>query len=302
MVLVSKAKPTATIHHKKRAGRHHQQGKNYSKPYWPYLPLLAIVGIGIIANGIWAQKSTNVLGYATDVSATQLLADTNQQRNADHEAGLQLNNKLSAAAQAKANDMVRRNYWAHNTPDGYAPWTFISQAGYRFTSTGENLAYGFNDSSALVNGWMNSVEHRANVLNADYQDVGFGIANASNFQSSGTETVVVAMYGKPVTASVATASAPTTSPTASADTVQPMAKRIARMQLLNPDSSQLTVLIVSAVTAITAAWFVLRHGLLWRRVLVRSETFIVRHRLLDIIIVSATMLGFILTRTAGMIH
>ena len=62
---------------------------------------------------------------------------------------------------------------------------------------GENLAYGFDTSLGVVNGWMASPTHRDNVLLPDYEEVGFGIANGEDYQ--GTEnTVVVAMYGDPV--------------------------------------------------------------------------------------------------------
>lgn len=294
MVLAPQTKPATTIHHKKRSGQHHKQTKHYSKPYWPYLPLLAIVGIGIILNGVWAQHGTNVLGYATDVSATRLLADTNQQRSANHETDLRINQQLATAAQAKANDMVRRDYWSHTTPDGRAPWTFISAAGYRYQAAGENLAYGFNSSSALINGWMNSAEHRANVLNSAYRDVGFGVANAPDFQHSGSETVVVAMYGEPAGA-VAGAST-------SADVAQPTAARVARLQIFNADISPWSVVIVSVVAAVAATWFVLRHGLLWRRAWARSEAFVIHHPFLDILIVGVATFGVVLTRTAGMIH
>lgn len=300
MVLIPQAKPPTRVHHKKRSGKHHKHSKDYSKPYWPYLPLLAIVGIGIIANGVWTQRTTNVLGYATDVSATQLLADTNQQRSANHEAGLQLNSKLSAAAQAKANDMVRRNYWSHNTPDGRAPWTFVTQAGYQYRAAGENLAYGFNDSKTLVSGWMNSTEHRANILNNQYQDVGFGIANAPNFQGSGTETVVVALYGAPTNA--AAVAGARTSTTTNLATTLPAAKRVARLQILGTGISSWGVFAVSSIAAIAAVGFVLRHGLLWRRAWARSEAFVMHHPFLDILIIGIATVGFVLTRTAGMIH
>jgi uncharacterized protein YkwD len=158
--------------------------------------MLLVVVAGILLNATW-QVGRGVLGYATSMSPTALLSETNIQRSNNGEPALSMNSQLAKAAQAKANDMVAKNYWSHVTPDGVQPWQFVANAGYSYTALGENLAYGFDTSAATVSGWMNSPAHRANILKADYQEVGFGIANSPNFNGSGEETVVVAMYGKP---------------------------------------------------------------------------------------------------------
>jgi hypothetical protein len=220
MVLSVKKEKSAPIHHRKRHGMHHKRGKDYDKHYWPYLPLLAIVGIGFGLNILWTPLASiakhDVLGYATNTSLTGLLDETNTQRIGNGAASLQLNSQLNQAAQAKANDMVAHNYWSHSSPDGKEPWWFISNTGYKYTTAGENLAYGFISSSATVTGWMNSPSHRANLLNNSFQEVGFGIANSPDYVSSGEQTVIVALYAKPVSA--ATAVAPTASPAPSART------------------------------------------------------------------------------------
>jgi hypothetical protein len=131
------------------------------------------------------------------VSISSLLQSTNDQRAGNALGALALNSQLDQAAQAKANDMAARDYWSHNTPDGNAPWVFISSAGYHYQTAGENLAYGFDTSANTITAWMNSPEHRANILNNTYKDVGFGIANVANYQGTGPETIVVAMYGSP---------------------------------------------------------------------------------------------------------
>ncbi|MDB5164505.1 MAG: hypothetical protein JWL89_131, partial [Candidatus Saccharibacteria bacterium] len=163
MALATRKKPTGTAH-RKRTGTHHKQSKPYLKAYWPYIPMLAIIGVGFIVNTVWSHSA--VLGAQSDFSATSLLDSTNQQRISHKEANLQIDPQLSAAAQAKANDMVGRNYWAHTSPDGQTPWSFITAAGYNYQSAGENLAYGFDNASGVVSGWMNSTEHRDNILDA----------------------------------------------------------------------------------------------------------------------------------------
>lgn len=225
MVLASHPKTRPTLHTKKRHGQHHKVSKHYSKTYWPYLPMLLIVGLGIVANALWSNPHKGVLSYATSMSASALLQDTNAQRIQAGLGALALNNQLSQAAQDKANDMVARDYWSHTTPEGKQPWQFMSAAGYSYQLAGENLAYGFATSSDTVAGWMNSAGHRANILKAGYIDVGFGIANSPNFQGTGEETVVVAMYAAPVIKAAAPAAKPTpapAAPVASAPAAQPV--------------------------------------------------------------------------------
>lgn len=196
MVLVaSKKKPTTSVHHKKRRGEHHKRTHDYHKPYWPYLPMALIVALGILANTFWGTIQHGLLGYATDMSISGLLQETNKQRTDNGLAGLTLNDQLNQAAQAKADDMAARDYWSHNTPEGNPPWIFFTNAGYQYQTAGENLAYGFLSSASAVEGWMGSEGHRANILNATYKEVGFGIANSPNYQGTGPETIVVAMYG-----------------------------------------------------------------------------------------------------------
>lgn len=199
MVLITK-KSVAPAHHRKRHGQHHKRGKHYDKSYWPYLPLLGIIGFGFLLNALWTPLNRvfydrQVLAYATATSVEGLLSETNARRGSNGVAGLLLNSQLVTAAQNKANDMAARNYWSHATPDGREPWWFVSNAGYRYITVGENLAYGFDNSNTTLTGWMDSPGHRANILNASFRDVGFGVANVEDYQGSGPQTIVVAMYG-----------------------------------------------------------------------------------------------------------
>jgi len=161
--------------------------------------LLTAVGIvQIIPNGppsVSANKS-DTLAYATSISRSELLSLTNQSRSANGLSGLTLNGKLNNSAQSKAQHMVSNNYWAHVAPDGTQPWYFFEAAGYDYRSAGENLAYGFANSNATHQGWMNSSTHRDNIM-GDYTEVGFGFVNGSDFQGN-ENTVVVAHYGKPI--------------------------------------------------------------------------------------------------------
>jgi len=280
-----------SINHKRVRGQHHKQDHHYLKAYHPYLPLLLLVIVGLAINIFWTSQ-TKVLGATTAVSTVQLLQATNAERASNHEQNVTLNSELSAAAQAKANDMVGRNYWSHNTPDEQTPWTFIKSSGYSYRLAGENLAYGFSDAPSVVTGWMNSPEHRANILNNGYQDVGFGIASADNFQGKGRATVVVAMYAAPQSSQAVLGAA--TSDTGPYRTVS-------RVQMFTGGSAPWSFAVLAALTVLAAAIFLLRHALAWHKLLVRGEAFVLHHKTIDLVILSLLLLGVIMTRTTGFI-
>lgn len=295
----AKPKPNS-IHHKRRYGQHQKHTKRFKDTYWPYLPMLAIVAVGLVTSAIWSGTARGVLGATTNINVSTLLSDTNIERSQDNEHGLQLNSQLTAAAQAKADDMAARNYWSHVTPDGKQPWTFIQNTGYQYEAAGENLAYGFSSANATMRGWMSSAEHRNNILNSAYHDVGFGIATSPDYQGHGQQTVIVALYAEPV--AVTTASADTSHRTASFASTDAPSQQIARAQVLSSQPQPWVLFVVVAAAAFAAGIFVVRHALFWHRALVRSEAFVIKHHMLDLLFVSIAILGIIFTRTAGFIH
>lgn len=120
---------------------------------------------------------------------------------------------LDRAAAMKAEDMANKGYFAHWSPDGVSPWYWFSEAGYRYVHAGENLAVHFTDSNAVVEAWLNSPSHRANILNANYTEIGIGTATGSY---EGYDTVfVVQLFGAPAAAPVANTPAEIDQPIAS---------------------------------------------------------------------------------------
>jgi len=163
------------------------------------LMFFLMIAISINTVGyLWPGK---LLGYATDITIEKLLEKTNQERTNQGLPPLHYNDKLAAAACNKGQDMFTYNYWAHYRPgDGTAPWHFIKQSGYQYEYAGENLAQGFLFSDAVVQGWMNSPTHRANIMRPEYDDVGFCVTNGV-LQNEET-TLVVQLFGKPVLSQV----------------------------------------------------------------------------------------------------
>lgn len=180
------------------------------------------VDSGQIQRPMPLRSDTNVLAYASEMSREALLSGTNNARVSNGLASFGINSQLNSAAQAKAQDMASKNYWAHVSPDGTEPWYFFQQAGYSYIRAGENLAYGFMTSQAAIDGWMNSPSHRANIL-GDYAEVGFGIVNTPDYQSGGQQTIVVAHYGtrQAVAAAPAAPTAPVAPPAATVPSTVP---------------------------------------------------------------------------------
>ena len=155
-----------------------------------YILIFAIFNFGI---RIVHREFPNVLGYATDIRVDQLLSATNSNRQALGLSPLTYNVTLSQAAALKAQDMFANDYWAHTSPEGKTPWTFIQQAGYTYTVAGENLAKNFSTSQGVVDAWMASPTHKDNIIKPSYRDIGFAIVNGV---LNGEETtLVVQMFG-----------------------------------------------------------------------------------------------------------
>jgi hypothetical protein len=145
------------------------------------------------------------------LSTSTIIAMTNQERAAAGLNPLSVNADLMSSAQAKAQDMIARDYWAHFAPDGTSPWYFMTQSGYKYVGAGENLAMDFATDQDVMTGWMNSPGHRANILNPAYVDVGIAVVEG---QLQGHDTMlVVAHYGTPAQAP-APAPAPVETPAA----------------------------------------------------------------------------------------
>ncbi len=88
---------------------------------------------------------------------------------------LTINRKLTAAAQAHAEDMAARRKMTHTGSDGSAPAERVKARGYRYFRTGENVAAGHFTVDRVMKGWMNSPHHKRNILGA-YSQIGVGYA------------------------------------------------------------------------------------------------------------------------------
>lgn len=230
-----------------------------------------------------------MLSYTTNINRQGLLDATNEQRQAAGSKDLSLSQRLSDAAQKKAEDMNNRNYWSHQTPEGEEPWRFISQTGYSFQSAGENLAYGFSTNQDVINGWLQSPAHRANLLSRHFSEVGFGIIDSSNFDNRGPSTIVVAIYASPQPISATTNTDP--------NYTLGSHMTINKAQLL-AGSGWVSYLIGFGIGA-AIAYLGIAHGKQIRKSWRKGERFIINHPLLDSVVIALVAAGIFMLRAAG---
>ncbi|WP_103512708.1 CAP domain-containing protein [Streptomyces sp. SM13] len=115
----------------------------------------------------------------TDASArSEVLALVNQERAKVGCSPLSTSAPLTSLAQKFSEDMAARGFFDHTDPDGDTPWDRAAQAGVQGLGA-ENIARGQADAQAVMEAWMNSDGHRANILNCDYKTIGIGVHEGS---------------------------------------------------------------------------------------------------------------------------
>lgn len=140
----------------------------------------------------FAQSQDKLL----DNNEQQIIDLTNSARAEFGLKKLTYNHNLQEAAEAKAADMIKNNYFDHVSPTGISPWYFIRESNYSYQSAGENLAIDFTDQTNAVKAWLKSPTHRSNILDNDYTEIGLAIAEGEvkGFKT----TVVVQIFGEPL--------------------------------------------------------------------------------------------------------
>ncbi|RAV08914.1 hypothetical protein DQG23_40315 [Paenibacillus contaminans] len=109
--------------------------------------------------------------------AQQVLDIVNQERSKAGLKPLTMNDKLSKVAMAKAQDMYNNNYFDHQSPTYGSPFDMMKSFGVTYNSAGENIAKGQSSPSEVMNQWMNSPGHRANILNSGFTQIGIAYYN-----------------------------------------------------------------------------------------------------------------------------
>lgn len=133
------------------------------------------------------QKSVSTSQVASNPSNTassdvqQVVNLVNQQREKNGLAPLKLSTSLDNVAQSKAQDMINENYFGHTSPKYGSPFNMMSEYGIHYSYAGENIAAGQADPTTVMQDWMNSPGHRANILNKNYTEIGVGVAHGGSY-------------------------------------------------------------------------------------------------------------------------
>lgn len=159
--------------------------------------MLGLLAFAVFAIGSLSVVNRHLLNTSSlaAIISTVLVDLANADRDAYAARGLTVNPVLTAAAQAKADDMAAKGYFAHVSPDGKNSWYWFKEAGYSFAYAGENLAVDFSDSADVERAWMNSPTHRKNILDTNFTEIGIAVARGT-FEGRST-TFVVQMFGTP---------------------------------------------------------------------------------------------------------
>src|SRR3990167_9416411 len=141
-----------------------------------------------------ARSGFKVLGYAANISTNDVARLINEERKKVGLMPLTINESLQKAAYQKGEDMVTKGYWAHVAPDGTEPWKFFKDVGYRYQFAGENLARDFPDAASAIKAWMDSPNHKDNILSSKYKETGVAVVEG---KIAGLDTtVIVEFFGK----------------------------------------------------------------------------------------------------------
>ncbi len=123
------------------------------------------------------QLDRSVSSYETEVVRL-----VNAERAKHGLAPLSHNWELSRVARYKSQDMADKGYFTHNSPTFGSPFDMMKAFGISYRTAGENIAKGQKSPAAVVNAWMNSSGHRANILNSSYTQIGVGyVANGNHW-------------------------------------------------------------------------------------------------------------------------
>ena len=149
-------------------------------------------GVQVDDDGVAPAPPAGVNSTPGGSLAMEVVAGTNRERAQHGLAALTLEPRLTAAAQAHGEDMVNRRFFAHDSPDGRSVADRVLAAGYTYRVVAENIAAGQRTVAEVVDGWMNSPGHRANILSPDVRQIGIGFATGGEYG-----TMWVQVFGTP---------------------------------------------------------------------------------------------------------
>jgi len=167
------------------------------------LAVITLITLTVLINASWLSFNPLhfVAGVNTDLTESQIISLTNLERTKAGVNTLKPNDILSKAAMAKAQNMIKtQNFDHYYEAEGTTvnPWQFILDSGYNYLHAGENLGKGFYSSPTLVQAWIDSPTHRANLLSDQYSDIGVAVVEGP-YLNNQHNTLVVQLFATPIT-------------------------------------------------------------------------------------------------------
>lgn len=129
------------------------------------------------------QKPTTEVKEEVKVTSEiqQVVNLTNQERAKAGLKALQIDTKLTQSAQAKSQDMKNKNYFSHTSPTYGSPFDQMKSMGITYKSAAENIAMGQRNAAEVVDAWMKSPGHKANIMNGSFTHIGVGLSDSGYY-------------------------------------------------------------------------------------------------------------------------
>ncbi|OCN00842.1 hypothetical protein A7X67_08105 [Clostridium sp. W14A] len=141
------------------------------------------------SSGTAASSGSTATGTYADFQ-NQVLQLVNKERTSRGLNALSMDSALNKTATLKSQDMAKLGYFDHTSPTYGSPFDMMKQFGISYRTAGENIAMGQTSPTQVMNGWMNSEGHRANILNSSFTKIGIGVAQNSNGQYYWTQQFI----------------------------------------------------------------------------------------------------------------
>ena len=125
-------------------------------------------------------SSSPASGSGYSAFQNEVASLVNQERTSRGLGALSVDSALTKTATLKSQDMAKNNYFNHTSPTYGSPFDMMKQFGITYRTAGENIAMGQTSPAQVMNGWMNSEGHRANILNSSFTKIGVGVAQNAN--------------------------------------------------------------------------------------------------------------------------
>ncbi|MFF4649003.1 CAP domain-containing protein [Streptomyces sp. NPDC001380] len=135
----------------------------------------------LLAVGAPAAARAEGLHVFSGQTAHRVLDLVNEERWRAGCGSLVLEERLNASAREHSRDMAVRHLMSHQGSDGSGPVDRIRRSGYRPSAWGENVARGYGSAEEVVRAWMSSPEHRWNILDCEYREMGLGVADPGDY-------------------------------------------------------------------------------------------------------------------------